>query len=48
MATVNGSGAYIGTGTMNGSTVQFNGVAAGTNTGIGPGTFFGTGAGVAK
>lgn len=46
-ATVDGGGAYSGTGTMNGSNVQINGAAAGTNTGAGTGTFSGTGAGVA-
>ncbi|MEW6675220.1 MAG: hypothetical protein AB1348_04300, partial [Nitrospirota bacterium] len=41
----NGAGTYSGTGTMNGTTIQFNGAAAGT---IGTGTFSGTGAGVVK
>lgn len=46
IATVNGSGTLNG-GSYNGSTT-FNGAAAGTNTGIGPGTFSGTAAGTAK
>ncbi len=48
IATVNGSGTYAGTGTMNGSTVQFNGAAAGTNSGGIGGTFSGTASGVAQ
>jgi hypothetical protein len=50
LATVNGAGVYSGTAgtSMNGSSVQFKGAAAGTNTGIGPGTFSGTAAGLAK
>ena len=47
-ATVNGGGTYTGTDTMNGTTVQMNGAAAGTNSGIGPGTFSGTAAGTAQ
>ncbi|GEM_PF-6758423 len=47
-ATVNGSGIYNGTGTMKNSTVNFEGAAAGTNTGGSNGIFSGTGAGVVK
>ena len=47
-ATVNGGGTYTGTDTMNGTNVQMNGAAAGTNSGIGPGTFSGTAAGTAQ
>ena len=45
LSTVNGSGVYNGTGTMNGSSVQFKGAAAGP---YGSGAFSGTAAGVAK
>lgn len=45
MSTVSGSGTYSGTGTLNGSSVQLSGAAAGT---YGSGAFSGTGAGVAK
>ncbi|GAG07816.1 unnamed protein product, partial [marine sediment metagenome] len=44
-ANVSGSGTYSGTGTMNGSSIQMNGGAAGTYT---DGSFTGTGAGVAR
>lgn len=45
MSTVDGSGTYSGTGTLNGSSVQFSGAAAGT---YGSGSLSGTGAGVTK
>lgn len=45
MSTVSGSGTYSGTGSLDGSSVQFSGAAAGT---YGSGAFSGTGAGVAK
>ncbi|MBI5894057.1 MAG: FecR domain-containing protein [Deltaproteobacteria bacterium] len=48
LATVDGSGTYSGTGTMNNTAVQFNGAAAGINTIGTSGSFSGTGAGVAK
>ena len=48
IATVDGGGTYTGTGTMNNTNVIMQGAATGTNTGIGPGTFSGTGAGVVK
>jgi len=47
-ATVNGGGTYTGTDTMNGTTVQMNGAAAGGIDTTGPGTFSGTGAGTAQ
>ncbi len=44
-ANVSGSGTYSGSGTMNGSSIQMDGGAAGTYNG---GSFTGTGAGVAR
>lgn len=44
-ASVSGSGTYSGTGTMNGSSVQFTGAATGP---YGSGTFSGTGAGIVR
>lgn len=48
LATINGNGNYTGTGSMNGTGVNFKGAGAGTFTGTLSGTLSGTAAGLAK